>query len=534
MNIGKDSILKLVRPLGDKSVDLVTLLVNIHKALKAIGFYPEGHPRRDEIVAGVYEELRQYLQDRELSLTISRNGFSVAGEPVKADSNQMISGLAGELFIRRVQQLTVLPDLSLKDLHVFLQLLSLDQKHLASTGGIGQLMPQKGVRTIWVNEIDLSVIWEKREAMDEKQDSGEPDAAETEQTEDPADMDKEADADSLMELLARMDRETDDGRYQQFARNLVVKAEGFKERAVYAPLLLVLHGLLQHNADTDRSQVQRDYATFTLEQIADGAMTDFLLQHLESKSVQESAKIYPILKKLGAQIAYVIIQRLCLAEGLFARKSLAAALLAIGPPAVPPLLAMLKDERWYVVRNMVAILGQIGCRDSVNALRPALHHGDQRVRKETVHALVKTGGQDAESLIIELLVDDDAAVVLHAIMSLGLLKSKIAVQLLIDMVEKRDFFSKQLKFKKEAIVALGRIGDRRAVPLLLRVLESHSWLPWNKWDELKVVTATALGRIGDEAVLPALKARAAGGGSLGKACSDAVDKIERVADDIYE
>nr|WP_243688319.1 hypothetical protein [Geotalea toluenoxydans] len=78
------------------------------------------------------------------------------------------------------------------------------------------------------------------------------------------------------------------------------------------------------------------------------------------------------------------------------------------------------------------------------------------------------------------------------------------------------------------------MGDRRAVTPLLSLLGSNSWLPWSKWDEMKIVAATALGRLGDEAALPSLNACAARGGSLGKACSDAVDNIERVAEGLYE
>lgn len=547
MNLGTDSILKLVHPRTERPGDPGAILADIYKAMRAIGFYPEGHPKREEIVASVHDSLGRHVQEKELALTISRTGFSSAGEPIKSESNQMIINLAGELFTRRIQQLTFLPDLSLDDLRAFLHLLTMDQKNLALSGGMAQLMPARGIRTIWANELDLSVIWEKRQALEEEFDSG--DALDKTGAEDTvvtgttsaenvegfysADSEN-TDTDTLMELLARMDRETDDNRYQQLARNLSAKAESFKEKAVCAPLFLVLHALLQHNEDTSRSQVQRDYAVFTLEQIAEGVTIDFLLQHLESKSPRETAKVYPILKKLGAKIAYVIIQRLCLADGLHARKSLAAALLAIGQPAVPPLLAMLKDERWYVVRNMVAILGQIGCRESVNAFRPALYHDDQRVRKETIHALVKIGGKDAESMITELIEDGDSAIILHAIMSLGLLKSDAAVQLLIQIIEKSDFFSRQIKVKKEAIIALGRIGDRRAVTPLLCVLEAHRWLPWSKWDEMKIVAATALGRLGDEAALPSLKACAARGGSLGKACSEAVDNIERVAEGPYE
>lgn len=541
MSISKESILKLVRQKTEVPGNPGAPLADMYKALRAISFYPESHPLRDEIVATACDALKAQVKEKELVLAISRAGITYGEERLKLEANQMLTSLAGELFVRRIQQLTFLPDLTMDDLRHFLQLLSLDPKKLTSSGGMAQAMTGAGIRTIWANEVDVSVIWEKRQAMEEHSEpvetAGKEETAKAEADagdDSPAAVVESGDTDSLMELLARMDRETNDGRYQQFARNLAAKAESSKERRVFAPLLLVLLGLLQHNEDPNRSQVQKDYAVFTLGLIAEGVMTDFLLHYLETKSPQEASKIYPVLKKLGTKIAYMIIQQLCLADGLHARKSLAAALLGIGNSAIPPLVAMLKDERWYVVRNMVAILGQIGNRDMVSSLRPALYHADQRVRKETVHALVKTGGSDAESMIISLLEDPDQAIVLHAIMALGLLKSSTAVPVLVEIVSKSDFFSKQIKKKKEAMLSLGRIGDKQATTVLMKILDAESWLPWSKWDELKVLAANALGLLADEQALPLLKKHAAGGGSLGKACSEAVDNIERVAEGIYE
>jgi hypothetical protein len=97
-------------------------------------------------------------------------------------------------------------------------------------------------------------------------------------------------------------------------------------------------------------------------------------------------------------------------------------------------------------------------------------------------------------------------------------------------MEKRDIFMQRLAMKINAIQGLGRIGDKRATPNLLRVLTAHDWLPWSRWDELKIAAAIALGQLGDEAALPLLKVKASGGGRLGTACSEAVDNIERVAE----
>jgi HEAT repeat protein len=210
------------------------------------------------------------------------------------------------------------------------------------------------------------------------------------------------------------------------------------------------------------------------------------------------------------------------------------ALVRIGYPAVAPLVGMLRDERWHVVRNMVAILGEIGSRECVAALRSSLDHSDQRVRKETVRTLAKIGGKEAEASIIELLADNDDGIVRQAILSLGIMRSRAAVQPLIDMVTRRDFFLTALPAKKEALQALGRIGDRGATRCLLDILEGRHLLAWNRWEELKIASAAALGQLGDESALPALKILAQRGGQLGRTCGEAVDGIERLAADFYE
>ncbi len=537
MGAGKDTILKLVRSDRGHARESA-VLADLYKALKAIGFYPPEHPLREEILQTAHGYLHSLLSEHDLVLVVTRSGFSDVDGGAIAGGNPMVDALAGELFVRRIQRLAFLNDVTVADLRSFLHLLSLDPQKLASCGGMSREMMTQGIRTIWTNEIDLSVIWEKRHSMDgavaassgsEGHDGNGEDTLQGGGSQ-PEDILPEVAEPALEDLIALMDVEPGDNRYQQLARMLVSRAEEIKERGACGTLLPVIESLMRHNDDDGKSAVKKEYALFTLEQIADGAMTDFLLQQLEITGAIEKERIYAVLGRLGATVAYGIIQRLCLADGLLARKSLATALLRIGPPAIPPLLAMLKDERWHVVRNMVAIVGEIGCQVAAKGLRPAIVHEDPRVRKEAVRSLAKIGGRDAESILISLLDDGDESIVRHAILTLGILKSAAAVLPLIGIVEKRDIFAKRLSVKKDAVQALGRIGDQRATVHLMNVLEAHRWIPWNRWDDLKVVAATALGQLGDEAALPALKSYATCGGRLGRACIEAVDNIERVAE----
>lgn len=530
MTIDRNPKQKLAKMQDDSACTRGAVLAQVYKAMKTIGFYPKGHPLRAENLRHAHNAMTNLLNATELSLVINRSGFSAQDGGASVENNPMTLALARELFIRRVKRITFLGDLSLEDLRLFLLLLAIDPQQIVTDGGMEKLMTKGGIKTIWANEIDLSIIWEKRQAMKtivdtaiaEAHDWPQSIAAENE------------DALSIEEMIALMDAERDDNRYLQLARMLAVKTEELKKQAAFASLFPVADALAIQSADEARSTVQKEYALLTLEQVTIGEMMDVLLQQLESKGFGKTEMIYRIIKQLGEKAAYAVIQRLCIADGLFARKALATALVKIGPPAAPFLVSMLNDDRWYVVRNMVAILGEIGCQHCLNDLKPSAYHSDQRVRKEAVRAIAKIGGKEAETIISGLLADRDTVIVKQAINSLGVMKSQSAVQSLITLVTRQDIFLKSFALKKDALLAIGRIGDRRASRHLLSLLETRHWLAWNKWEELQITAAEALGQLGDESALPVLRARGAQGGPLGTACNEAIDNIERVAKEIHE
>ncbi|KAF0221346.1 MAG: HEAT repeat-containing PBS [Geobacteraceae bacterium] len=541
MTVSKNPMLKLAKTQDDSARTRGAALAEVYKAMKSIGFYPKGHPLRAENLHRSHNALVNVLNSAELPLVITRSGFSSQEGGAMVENNPMTLSMARELFIRRVKRVTFLGDLSLEDLQSFLFLMTIAPQRIAADGGMEKLMAEGGIKTIWANEIDLSVIWEKRQALETVagthpvSELEDPSFAEADDGPPSIAAVKEEGL-SIEEMIAQMDAERDDNRYLQLARLLAAKAEKLKlkEQAAFAPLFPIADALAIHSADEARSAVQREFAVFTLEQVTDGKMIDVLLRQLENKEFRESERIYRIIRQLGEKAAHAVIQRLCIADGLFARKALATALVRIGLPAVLPVVATLQDDRWYVVRNMVAILGEIGCRDRLNDLKPFAYHSDQRVRKEAIRSIAKIGGKEAESVVIGLLADRDPVIVRQAIHSLGVMKSQSAVQSLITLATGQDILLRTFFLKKEALQAIGRIGDRRASPHLLSLLETRHWLAWNKWEELQIAAAAALGQLGDESALPVLRARGAQSGPLGAACNDAVDTIERLAKEIRE
>lgn len=509
-------LLKIAPPV-DSPGYLAQALVELHKAVKGAGFYPKGHPYRTETLQRAFASLKKMVAERELVLGVSRQGFLLVGEPV--EGNAMVQQLAHECFIRRIANMTLMQDLCAPDVGVLVELLNSDPQKAVAAGGIARELQDRGVQTVWLNEKDLAAIWSKRPAYQEGETEGW-DSMPVEPV--PAPQQRQRD---VTELLSLMDREEVDARYQELGRELVNR---FKLDPGEVPVLDVLKELLRQHENLDKSLPKREYALFTMEHLGDGA-ADQLLHQLESRECEDREVLHRVLTALGGKGAYWVIQRLCLAEGLFERKALAAALIAMGTPAVAPLIAMLKDERWYVVRNMVAIMGELRNHDCVLALKKPLYHPDLRVRKEAIRALMKIGGESAALMLLSLLDEADEVVVRHAVLALGLMRSREAVPALLRLLERRDLLLKELGVKKEVVQALGRIGDRRVTPQLIRMLGSRGWPVLGRWLELKVAIASTLGVMGDETALSALAAHAKGSGELAEACREALDALERVS-----
>jgi HEAT repeat protein len=519
--------LRLVSKPADPGNLLAQGLVDLHKAVKGAAFYPVGHPYRTEPLQRAYEALRQLVAQRELVLTVNRKGFVPGGE--EGEWTAMILQLAHECFIRRIASITFMSDLLLDDLALFVDLLSGDPYKTSHAGGFGKQLEEAGARTVWVNEKDLAAIWAKRsgESAPSGVPHGEGEAAAVDSAlaEGAAEAMDRRETRSVKELLQLMAVEKHDARYQELGRELV---EICRDAAGDLPIQPLLEELLRQQNDPQKSLPQKEYAHYILERLAEGA-ADRLMDLLESREHKNKEGLVRVLGALGVKGAYWMIQRLCLAEGVYERKAHAAALVRLGPPALAPVVAMLKDQRWYVVRNMATILGGLRCQEAILPLKRALYHHDIRVRKETVRALMKIGGESAEHMLIALLDDADDVVVKHVILSLGLMKSRQAVPVLLRLLDRRDLFLKSLPIKKELVGALGRIGDRRATVPLLKMLGTKGWPVIGRWLELKIAVAFALGSLGDEAAIPALRALTRRPGPLSEACLEALDALEGVS-----
>lgn len=156
------------------------------------------------------------------------------------------------------------------------------------------------------------------------------------------------------------------------------------------------------------------------------------------------------------------------------RKRICAILVDLGKSNLDALFERLTDNRWYLARNIVFVLGQIRDPRALGYFRETINHRDPRVRYETVKVLGLFQEKRAVDILTQVLKDPENRVREHAIRVMGNLKAEASVPSLVGVVRKRDFFYKDTDAKIAAIVALGQIGSTKALRTLNKTSRKKS------------------------------------------------------------
>ena len=185
------------------------------------------------------------------------------------------------------------------------------------------------------------------------------------------------------------------------------------------------------------------------------------------------------------------------------RRALCDALIEACRNDVEPLLARLGDPRWYVIRNVVYVLGRIAHQGVERALDRALHHEDVRVRKEAVRALGNIESPTARAYLVSAFKDGDASVRIQAAMTIAEKREERAAQSLLGAIQAPEFQRRDLREKQAFYEALGRAGSDALTPKLEALLTQGGLFKRGDDDE-RFHAALALSWLGTPKAIAAL------------------------------
>ncbi len=205
------------------------------------------------------------------------------------------------------------------------------------------------------------------------------------------------------------------------------------------------------------------------------------------------------------------------------RRVLCDSLSEIGRNAIESFTPFVDDKRWYLVRNIIYILGRIGKEQSLPYIQKAFAHEDVRVRREAITALGLIGGAKAINLLTRALSDGDFRIRAMAALNLGKVGKKASLVPLLEVVQAKEFNKKDPIEIKAFFDAIGMTGSSEAIPILQQLLEKKSLFGRGKIDEVRIGAANALAMIGTPEALAILESgRNSKDESIREACSQAL------------
>ena len=255
-----------------------------------------------------------------------------------------------------------------------------------------------------------------------------------------------------------------------------------------------------------RAEVHHEFGSLTEQVVREIGRPSFLGQMtpmLNSHPELDPALLTNFLVQIGASAAPAICDLLSQVNHMKHRRALCEALAISCKDDVEVLISRLGDPRWYVIRNIVFVLGRIARQGVERALDRALRHEDVRVRKEAVRALGNIESATSRAYLVSAFRDPDAGVRAQAAITLAQKRDDRAAQSLWVVIQAPEFARRDQNERRLFFEALGKAGSDVLAPRLAEMLTKGGIFRGNNEEE-RQNAALALAWLGTPAAVAAL------------------------------
>lgn len=264
-----------------------------------------------------------------------------------------------------------------------------------------------------------------------------------------------------------------------------------------------------------------------IERIGEEQRLEQVVSALNQGYKGKPSEIFDYVISLNASAVNPLINLLGDISRLTQRRMICDAILIIHDGEVTKFSQKLYDDRWFVVSDMLYILGKIGDAEAVNYMMKAYEHDNPKVRMEAITALRRFPGEKVRKVFLAALRDDNLQVQLAALRALGQMKDRGASDHILEFIENPSFADVPLSTKKRFFLTLASIEGDAFVPYFKKMLSKNRfWLgPINT--EMRICAAYALGVIASTKSVRILKGyQGVWNSKLKEAVRDAINRAQ--------
>ena len=299
-------------------------------------------------------------------------------------------------------------------------------------------------------------------------------------------------------MVARLlNHEIDDASYQRLALELERCLANLLVGNQFRTLNKLLKELLEASQDTERRAARREIAAGIVERFYTAETVQMLIELSLGRPRDEVEIIIEIIRARGAQVIPLLLDALADEQTRRTRRRLLRILTDMGDEVGEIVVERLDDDRWFVLRNLAMILGEIGNPSMVEHLSLIFDHTDARVRQEAIASTIQLGGAQAAPTLVRALEDDDPTAYLMAIHGLGHHGDADCLPALRKLLGAPNFRGQSANLIEVAAIAVGRLGDEQSRTALKR-LSRRPWFYRSRREPARAAAAWALDLLADK------------------------------------
>ena len=165
----------------------------------------------------------------------------------------------------------------------------------------------------------------------------------------------------------------------------------------------------------------------------------------------------------------------------------------------------LRDVPTQVAKGLLTGIGNLKNSKVVPYLKPHVLEKDSSLRYDTIQTLRKIGGEEANTVFLELFNDPDPDIRSAAARSLDFSAKLTAGNAVLGMVVQKNFKKRTFIEKKALLEYLGTSKLEEGLFELIRLLKTRDWLFPRRNTDTRVCAALGLGKFGTEEAYDALR-----------------------------
>jgi hypothetical protein len=269
------------------------------------------------------------------------------------------------------------------------------------------------------------------------------------------------------------------------------------ERGEPAAAVAALRVILDCEAEAPEGPASRGYG-LALRRLLTPEVVGKLVTLVPDRDLGSAAA--RVMRRAGADGTAALLRKLAEAPTMDERLAYFDALRHISE-GTDLVVAMLDHHRWYVVRNVADLVGELALDTAVPALDKAIGHHDARVQRSAARALARVGSNAAFDTLRRVLQGTDAE---RKLMAAGVVEGRGAAILVSSLVAAATD-DPDVARRREYYRALGRIGSTEAVQALLRAVEPGGRLFKRKPSDARIAAIEGLALVGGPAIVGTLE-----------------------------